>query len=187
MHKCIPACRDIHRKMIVMKLSHKHSWASVPPAQSLRVCSLQSVCVCVVSTWKRGCGVMCRHGRLASVASGDACTDFPFFASSHHSSLTAFKATPPPDEQGRWCRLIELDKEAALRKSTSRGSWKKTSELGGDLYVVAVLTFHRCTSGSITPAGKGERKGEAFHLQSVEWLLKRGHSDCLCGRYSRLL
>lgn len=75
----------------------------------------------------------------------------------------------------------------SAKKVHIKGQLKKTSELGGDLYVVAVLTFHRCTSGSITPAGKGERKGEAFHLQSVEWLLKRGHSDCLCGRYSRLL
>lgn len=60
----------------------------------------------------------------------------------------------------------------SAKKVHIKGQLKKTSELGGDLYVVAVLTFHRCTSGSITPAGKGERKGEAFDCRVLNGFSK---------------
>lgn len=128
---------------------------------SLRVCAGAE---CVVST-QRGAVVLCVamvDWPRSLLHSRGRVRRLPSCLSTHHSSLTAFKLTPPPDRAGRWCRQTEMEKETALRNPISaverdEGAWMH-SRPHKDLYVVAVLTS-TAALGSIIP--RKDRKGGA--------------------------
>lgn len=117
---------------------------------------------------------------------GGPCTGSPLRLSSHHSGLTAFKLTAPPDravlmlqtgsdgERGSGAGKtpsapVEKDEGAQIRSLLSK-----------DLNVAAVLSSSAAL-GSITPAaregGKDEREGGASIHSKMKRVVfsKRGH------------
>lgn len=143
-----------------------------------------------VSLWQTGLG--------CSSTAGGPCTGSPLRLSSHHSGLTAFKLTAPPDRAGLMLQTGSGgERGSGAGKTPSAPVEKKMRALRctacKDLNVAAVLSSSAAL-GSVTPAAREDgyykRKGGASirakwrelcsQKRTLRWGLLGGRFPPLC-------